>query len=411
LSTCHSKEIRLFRGILSSLLLLPLLILNACSSAANGSQKQPIKIGISISLSGDFSADGKYLQQGYEVWAAEVNQRGGLLGRPVQLDFASDNSDPQQVQTNYQKFITVDHDELVFGPYSSLLTKPASVVANRYGYAFVEGAGTGPSVYTQGLTNLFAVSLPAVALLKTTALYILSLPTSVRPKTAAYASEDDPFAGPQVDFARRFLENGGVKTVANITYPAETTDYTPIAQKIIASGAQINVLGTFLPDITAFVHAFVQQQYNPELLVATAGPDQVSEFSKAVGRNTEGILVPNTWWPGLSVDRNAQMIRDYLKMFGGTADEVSSDAAQAYSVGEVVEQAVERIHSIDNTKLIAALHAGTFTTVQGTVKFDSTGQNIAGEAYLFQWQQGRLVPVYPESVATASPLFPKPQWS
>jgi branched-chain amino acid transport system substrate-binding protein len=411
LSTCHSKEIRLFRGILSSLLLLPLLILNACSSSANGSQKQPIKIGISISLSGDFSADGKYLQQGYEVWAAEVNQRGGLLGRPVQLDFASDNSDPQQVQTNYQKFITVDHDELVFGPYSSLLTKPASVVANRYGYAFVEGAGTGPSVYTQGLTNLFSVSLPAVALLKTTALYILSLPTSVRPKTAAYASEDDPFAGPQVDFARRFLENGGVKTVANITYPAETTDYTPIAQKIIASGAQINVLGTFLPDITAFVHAFVQQQYNPELLVATAGPDQVSEFSKAVGRNTEGILVPNTWWPGLSVDRNAQMIRDYLKMFGGTADEVSSDVAQAYSVGEVVEQAVERIHSIDNTKLIAALHAGTFTTVQGTVKFDSTGQNIAGEAYLFQWQQGRLVPVYPESVATASPLFPKPQWS
>jgi branched-chain amino acid transport system substrate-binding protein len=413
LGTRHNRNIGIFRSSLSTVLFLLLVVLNACSSSspASNQSKSPIKIGISVSLSGDFSADGKYLQQGYQVWAAEVNKQGGLLGRQVQLDFASDNSDPKQVQTNYQKFITVDHVDLVFGPYSSLLTKPASLVANRYGYAFPEGAGNGPSVFTQGLHNLFSVSLSAVDLLQTTALYTLSLPTSVRPKTAAYASEDDPFAGPQVAYARKLLEQAGIKTVANIVYPAETTDYTPIAQKVIASGAQVVVMGTFLPDSSAFVHAFVQQHYNPKLIVATAGPDQVTEFNKAVGKNTEGILVPNTWWPGLTVDKNAQMIKDYLSMFGGTADAVSSDVAQAFSVGEVVEQAVNKTQSIDNAKLIAAFHSGTFTTVQGAVKFDETGQNIAGLAYLFQWQKGKLVPVYPESIATANPIFPKPEWT
>jgi len=340
-----------------------------------------------------------------------VNKKGGLLGRQVQLEFLNDNSDPKQVQTNYQKMITIDQVDLVFGPYSSLLTKPSSLVANRYGYAFPEGAGDGPSVFTQDLRNIFSVSLSAVNLLQTTALYILSLPANVRPKTAAYATEDDPFAGPQVDFARQMLEKGGIRTVANITYPAETTDYTPIAQKVVASGAQVTVFGTFLPDITAFVHTFHQQHYNPQLMVATAGPDQVTEFSKAVGKDTEGIFVPNTWWPGLKVDRNAQMISEYLSMFGGTADAVSSDVAQAYSVGEVVEQAVNKIQSIENTKLIAELHTDTFSSVQGAVQFNERGENTAGLAYLFQWQGGRLLPVYPEKVATANPLFPKPAWT
>ncbi|MBV9232331.1 MAG: amino acid ABC transporter substrate-binding protein [Chloroflexi bacterium] len=390
--------------------------LGACAQSPAPSDttqnQKPIKIGISVSLSGDFSDDGKALEKGYQLWAADVNKKGGLLGRPVQLDILSDNSNEQQVQTNYQKLITVDHVDLVFGPYSSLLTKPASLVANRFGYAFVEGAGTGPSVYTRGLHNLFSVSLSAVQLLKTTALYILSLPEQIRPKTAAYATEDDPFAGPQVDFARQQLEAGGVRTVQNIVYPAETTDYTPIAQKIIASGAQVDVLGTFLPDSTAFVQAFHQQHYNPQLIVATAGPDQAAEFSKAVGvKDTEGIFVPNTWWPGLNAQQNAQMVSEYVGKYGGTADQVSSDVAQAYSVGQVVEQAVNKIHSLDNKALINELHQDQFATVQGAVKFDDTGQNTVGLAYLFQWQHGQLVPVFPSSVATATPEFPKPMWS
>src|SRR5207248_3913511 len=168
----------------------------------------------------------------------------------------SDASSTSQVVTDYQKLITVDHVDLVFGPFSTLLTKPASVVANRYGYAMVEGAGGGPSVFTRGLNNVFDVSLPVANNLVAFTNYIQTLPASKRPTSIAYATEDDPFTQPQVDTARTLFEKQGIKTASYQVYPAETTDYNPIADKIIASGAQVVVVGTLLPDVSAFIHRF-----------------------------------------------------------------------------------------------------------------------------------------------------------
>lgn len=404
----------------ASTLLLVLVALASCGGSTSGNgtasgtpqNTTPIKIGISLSLSGDFSADGQAFKQGYQLWADTINKNGGLLGRQVTLDIVSDASSPEQVTTNYQKLINVDKVDLVFGPFSSLLTKPAAATANRYGYAMVEGAGGGPSVFTQGLNNIFDVSLPVANNLVSFANYILSLPDAQRPKTAAYATQDDPFTQPQVDLARSILEKGGVKTVYTTVYPAETTDYTPIADKIIQSGAQIGIFGTLLPDITAFIQTFRQQKYNPAAIIATAGPDQGAQFIKAVGANaTGGIFVPNGWYPQVKNFQNDQMVKDYLAKYGGTADSISSDVAEAYAVGQVVQQAVTKINSLDNAKLIAELHSGaTFNSVQGPVKFDSTGQNTAAQAYLFQWQNGSLIPVYPADAATAAPIYPKPQW-
>ena len=387
---------------------------NGQPTTTSNQNTTPVKIGISLSLTGDFSADGLAFQQGYQLWASDVNKSGGLLGRQVQLDILSDASMPDQVQTNYQTLINVHHDDLVFGPFSTLLTKPASVVANRFGYAFVEGAGGGPSVFTRGLTNIFDVSLPVANNLVAFANYILALPTSQQPTSIAYATEDDPFTQPQVDTARAVLEKGGIKTASYQVYPAETTDYTPIADKIIASGAQVVVVGTLLNDVSAFIHRFKQQHYNPQGLIATAGPDQGSAFLNVIGgtQAAEGVMVPNGgWFAEASTPGNAQMVQEYVSKFGGTYDGISSDVAEAYAVGEVVQQAVTKIGTVDNTKLIAQLHSGaTYMTVQGPVKFDSTGQNTAATAYLFQWQSGNLIPVFPGNVAQAKVEYPKPNW-
>ncbi len=384
------------------------------AATATATQGAPIKIGISLSLSGDFSADGQAFQQGYQLWADAINAKGGLLGRQVTLDIVSDASSPDQVQTNYQKLITVDKVDLTFGPFSTLLTKPSSVVANRYGYALVEGAGGGPSVFTQGLNNVFDVSLPVANNLTSFVQYIQSLPASQRPTTAAYATEDDPFTQPQVDLAKSQLEAAGIKTASYQVYPAETTDFNPIADKMIASNAQIVVVGTLLPDVTAFIQRFKQQHYNPQAFIATAGPDQGDQFLKAIGgaASAEAIMVPNGWYPESNNPGTADMVKAYIAKYGGTPDGISSDVAEAYSVGQVVAQAVTKTGSLDNAKLIAELHSGdTFQSVQGDVKFDSTGQNVAALAYLFQWQKGSLVPVYPPSAQGAvAPEFPKPNW-
>jgi len=124
---------------------------------------------------------------------------------------------------------------------------------------------------------------------------------------------------------------------------------------MIASNAQIIITGTLLPDITAYIQAFKQQHYNPQALIATAGPDQGSQFTKAIGGATaaEGIFVPNGgWYPQINTFQNAQMVHDFLAKYGGKADDISSDVAEGYAVGQVLVQAATKIHSINNTALI-----------------------------------------------------------
>src|SRR5438270_3218935 len=191
------------------------LVLSACGSSSGntGGSPQastPITIGVSVSLSGDFASDGKALVQGYDLWAQDINAKGGLLGHQVTMKYVDDASSTQQVVTNYQNLINQDRVQLVFGPFSSLLTIPASTVTDRYGYAFPEPAGGGPKVFQRGLHSIFFVQPAAVEdNLVSYTKWLLSLPSGQRPKTAAYATQDDPFTPPQVDKAKGLLEAGG----------------------------------------------------------------------------------------------------------------------------------------------------------------------------------------------------------
>jgi len=382
--------------------------------AAQTTNVSPIKIGVSLSLTGDFAADGQAFQQGYQLWANSVNASGGLLGRKVTLDILDDASSDTKVVTNYQQLITVDHCDLLFGPFSTKLTKPAAVTAQHYGYAFVEGAGGGPSVFTQGLNNVFDVSLPVANNLISFTRLMLSLPPSERPQTAAYATEDDPFTQPQIDLARQLLGQAGIQTVSYTVYSSDTTNFAPIAQKLVNAKADIVVLGTLLEDFKAFTLAFKQQNYNPKAIVGTAGPDQGNDFLNAIGgaRSAEGIMVPNGWYPQQTTPGNQAMVRAYLKAYGGDISAISSDVPEAYSVGQVVQQAIAKTKSLDQAKLIAELHKDTFTSVQGPVKFDDTGQNVVIETFMFQWQGGQLVPIYPLSSDPnfKPPEYPRPDW-
>jgi len=382
------------------------------SGAATGS---PVVIGSSLSLSGDFSADGQAFERGYQLWASDINKAGGLLGHPVKLDIVSDASSPAQVVTNYQKLISSDHAKLVFGPFSTLLTVPASKVVNRYGYAFVEGAGGAPAAFGNGLHNIFDVSLPVIDNLVPFAKWVASLPASERPKTAAYATSDDPFTQPQIPLAQQIMQAAGIKTVYNKVFPAEVTDYAPIASAVASSEAEAVVLGSVdVPTVSAFVHAFIQQHYNPKVFIATAGPDQGGDFVKAVGgaANAEGIMYPNGWYPGYANAASQKLVSEYVAKYGGSPSDVNADVAEGYSVGQAVAQAVAATHSLDNAKIISYLHSGqTLNSVQGPVKFDAKGENGAAAAFVFQWQKGQQVQVLPTGASGSKPpVYPKPNW-
>lgn len=400
------------------LLLISLVGLGGCSFSSPAPSFQnatPITIGASLSLSREFAEAGKALQKGYQLWQDAVNKRGGLLGRPVKFDFLADDSTPAKVAANYQQMITQNHDNLVVGPYSTLLTQAAAPIAQQHNYAFIEGTGVGPAVFEPNYNNLFSVSLSATSYLKSFVYFILSLPKVQRPTSIAFASNDDSFTKPQIEAARTLLEADGEKTVFYDIYSTSAPpNYAAEANKIIAAHPDVVILGTVgQQDCVAYIQAFKQQHFNPSAIIATAGPDEGDQFFKPLGGpdGAEGIFVPNGgWFPTVNNFQNSQFVADYLARYGGSANDISANTVKAYAVGQVLEQAVTKIHSIDNAKLIQELHADTFNTLQGPVKFASDGENKVAVAFLFQWQDGQLFVVYPTYAAQKNPEFPKQSW-
>jgi len=371
----------------------------------------PLKIGISLSLSGDFSDPGKFAQQGYKLWANLVNAKGGILGRKVQLIIQDDASSPTQAATNYQNFITKNKVDLVFGPFSTLLSAPSAAVANRYGYAFIEPAGGGPAVFDEKLDNVFFTQpAPIVESGDIFAKYLLSLPKSQRPKTAAYPALDDPFSSPIADRIRGILEKAGVKTVYKTIYASETVDMSPIVSKIAAAKPDVVIGGTQSGDGYSIVKAMVQAKFSPKFLFLSNGPNSPGEFPNKVGaKNVNGIFSASDWFPQANTPGNPTFVKAFLKAYGGSAGSIDPGSAEAFAVGQVAEAVAKKIHSVDNKQIIAALHKGTWPTVEGVLRWNAIGEP-QGNDLLMEWIGGKLYPVLPKSVATKKPFFPKPDW-
>jgi branched-chain amino acid transport system substrate-binding protein len=378
-------------------------------------EEGPIKVGISLPLTGDFTEPGEGVKRGYELWAEDVNEAGGLLGRQVELIIVDDASDSNKVVSDYERLITVENVDLVFGPFSSLLVIPASEVAEKYEMLFVQPAGAAPEVFERGLEYLFYAA-PAVASDhgRYFTEWILNLPEGERPTTAAYAEMDDPFAQATAEGIRADLEAGGVETVFKEIYPPEQNDFAPIAAKIADSRAEIVVGGTQYEDSVGLLRALQEVGYQPEAVISTTGPT-IPTFQEALGDATEGVLAPVGWSPEADFPTNQEFVASYEEKFG---EEPSEDPANAYTVGQVVAQAVEAVGSVDDqTALRDYIRDNEFETVVGPLTFNERGEPESAHMIL-QWQNGRTEIVLPVEgqiegavpVQTSEIIHPKPEW-
>src|SRR5205823_4816790 len=293
-------------------------------------------------------------QRGCEPWRHVVNAHGGVLGRKVELIVKDDTSSPTQASSNYQNFITKDKVDLVFEPFSTLLSAPSAAVANRYGYAFIEPAGGGPAVFQEKLHNVFFTQpAPVLQSGDVFAKFLLSLPKSERPKTAAYPSLDDPFSSPIADHVRGLLEKTGVKTLYKTIYPSETTDMGPVVQKVASKHPDAVVGGTQNGDAYAQVKAMVQQKFSPRFLFLTNGPNDPAEFPSKVGaKNVNGIFSTGDWFPQEKSFGNAAFVKAYVKAYGGSKDTIDPTSAEAYAAGQLVEAVAKKRKSNDNKTII-----------------------------------------------------------
>lgn len=391
------------------------LALSACQpTIANEEPVQsasPIHVGASLPLTGRFSEPGSAAQRGYEVWVDIVNEAGGLLGRPIELTILDNGSEDTVAVSQYEQLISEDKVDLVVGPFSSFLVIPTSEVAANHGYAFVEPAGGAPDVFNRGLDNIFFAQ-PASGARQADpfALYILSLPANQRPKTFAVVSLDDPFTLGVMDRLKGLLANGGLEMVYDTTYPEGTTDFSQIADNVYKLAPDLILGGTQTEDSIAQIKAYQAVGYQPDIAYFTNGPSLPGPFREGLGSATEGIFSSISWFSESREYQNDVFVTKYIDMFGGNMGDIPEDAANAFTVGQVLQQAAGNIGSIDNAALIRELHQGTYRTIVGPLSFDETGAP-QGSFMLLQWQGNNFVIVGPADRAETDPKAPpKPQW-
>jgi branched-chain amino acid transport system substrate-binding protein len=395
------------RRLALMVLILAALVVGGCGgNDGGGGGGKAIKIGASLPLSGEFSEPGKAARQGYEVWQAITNDKGGLLDRKVRMVIKDDASNQNTIVADYNALISRDKVDLVLGTFSSLLNLPASAVAERNKKLYVEPAGGAPELFNRGFKFLFfAQQATADHQGDVFARYVTGLPANERPKTAAYPTLDDPFAQPTSQGIERELKKAGIKTVYRKTYTIDNPNFDSIVSSIKSTGADIVVNGATFEDGVGFVRALRKASYTPNILYQTTAPSLGDQYAKGVGvGNTEGVFYAVSHSPEAKTPGNAEFVKKYQQMFGGK--EVPEDAADAYATAEVMAAAVKGVGSIDDqVKLADWLRDHEVKTILGPLSWDKLGRP-KGEFLVGQWQGGRPEIVLPKEAATSDKVIP-----
>ena len=369
----------------------------------------PIKVGASLPLTGEFSEPGKAARQGYEVWEAMVNEQGGLIdGRPVEMVIKDDQSNQNTIVADYNALISRDRVDLLLGTFSSLLNLPASAVAERNRMLYAEPAGGAPELFDRGFKYLFfAQQATADKQGEVWANYIAELPEGERPKTAAYPTLDDPFAQPTSEGIEAILKPAGIETIYRETYTIDNPNLDGIANALKSRNPDVVVHGATFEDGVGMVRALRKANFTPKMLYQTTAPSLGDQYSGAIGeQTTEGIFYGVSHSKEADTPGNPEFVAKYREMFGG--EEVPEDAADAYATAQVLQAAVEAVGTIERERQLELadwLRENEVDTILGPLSWDDDGRP-EGEFLIGQWQSGVPEIILPEAAATAEEILP-----
>jgi branched-chain amino acid transport system substrate-binding protein len=379
-----------------------LLAVSGCS-ADETANADTITIGASLPLTGEFSQGGLDTQHGYETWVDLTNENGGLLDKDVKIVVKDDATTQDTAVSNYNNLISKDKVDLVLGSQSSLLNIPASAIAEKNKMLFVCPSCGSPDMFSRGFNYIFfAQQAIATNQAKVFAEWVANLPADQRPKTAAYPTLDDPFAGPVVEGAEKILSAAGITTVYRDQHPATTKNFDSVVNAMKDAGAEIVVQGAQFEDGVNMIRSMNRAGYKPSFLYQSSAPTYGQQFLDGVGpQNAEGVFSSSSYSPLAKTTDNAEFVKKFEEKFGGIPPE---DAADGFAAAQVVAAAVKAVGSIDDqAKLADWLHANTVETILGPLSWNADG-SPKGDFLVTQWQNGVSQVVLPPDVATSDTI-------
>src|ERR1043166_4052063 len=351
----------------------------------------PIKIGFSMPLTGGLSGGGKSVILAFELWKEDVNAKGGLLGRPVELIYYDDQSQPAQVPGIYSKLLDVDKVDLVVSSYATNQIAPAMPIVTQRNLVFMALFGTGVNdtfnydKYFQILPNGRETRLaPSLGFLET------AMTMNPKPQTIALAAADAEYAQTVVAGARETIKRLGLKVVYDRSYPPNTVDYTPIVRAMQARNPDVVFIASYPPDSVGMVRAANEIGLKPKMFGGGMVGLAFAPIRQQLGPLLNGIVAYDFYAPEPSM--NFPGIADFLKRYQARAGAAGVDPLghfpppYAYAEMQILAQAVNAVGSLDHAKIAAYIHATRFSTIVGEVKFADNGEWEKSRALFVQYQ-------------------------
>ncbi len=348
----------------------------------------PIKIGFGIAQTGGLAVNGKAALLAINIWKDDVNAKGGLMGRPVQLVYYDDQTNASAVPGIYQKLLAVDKVDLIIGGYGTNMLAPAMPVVIQNNKVFIGLLGLAVNSefnYPRYFAMIPSGPNPKTAF--TEGFFEIAMKQNPKPQTVAIAYADAEFSVNASEGARENAKKAGLKVVYDRSYPPTTTDYSPIARAIQASNADLVVVCSYPPDTVGMIRAANEVGLKPKLFGGGMVGTQSTSIKTQLGPLLNGVVNYEFWLPSEKLKFPGVM--EFLAKYQAKAPAEGVDllgyyiAPYAYAQVQVLGQAIEATKSLDDGKLADYIAKTTFHTVAGDIAFGKGGE----------WAQSRVLQV------------------
>jgi branched-chain amino acid transport system substrate-binding protein len=383
----------------------------------------PLKIGFSMPLTGGLAGGGKSALLAIQMWAEDVNAKGGLLGRPVQLVFYDDQTNSSQVPAIYTKLLDIDKVDLVISAYGTNQIAPAMPIVMARNLVFMGLFGTGVNdhfhydKYFQILPNGKETRLgPSEGFLE------IAMTMNPKPETVALAAADAEYAQTVIAGAREIVKRLGLKVVYDKSYPPSTVDYAPIVRAIQAANPDVVYIASYPPDSVGMVRSANEVGLKPKMFGGGMIGLAFTPIKQQLGPLLNGIVAYDVYVPEPTMKFPG--IEEFLKRYQEKAVAQGVDPLgyylppYAYAEMQIFAEAITNVGSLDQAKIAEYIHKTAFKTIVGDVKFAENGewekprilfvqyQGVEGNDIGQFRQPGKQVILYPPELKSGEFRYP-----
>ena len=411
------------RTLVFSLITLVMTLLMASGAFYTARGADPIKIGFGMALTGGLSANGKPALLAMQIWKDDINKKGGLLGRPVELVFYDDQTNPATVPGIYSKLLDVDKVDFIVSGYGTNLIAPLMPIAMERKLTLVGIFGLANNEKYK-YPNYFQISPngPDPEISTPQGFFELAAKQNPKPQTVAIVGADAEYPQNALVGSRELIKRFGFKTVYDKTYPPSTVDYTPIVRAIKATNPDVVFIASYPPDSVGMLRAIHEVGLSPKMVGGGMVGLQFTSVMTSMGSMLNGIVNYDFWAPESTMMFPG--IKEFFAQYQPRAQKEGMDPLgyylppYAYAAMQVLGQAIETTKGLDQQKVADYIRATEFSTIVGKVKFGKNGEWAQGRTLMVQYQKvqgngvdqfrgpGKKVVLFPDEFKSGTIIYP-----